>query len=410
MKRTFEFNDDKSNKFWSIEPNEKEFTVIFGKTGTSGQSQTKTFRNEELCQKEVRKLIAEKQKKGYVETAESFAAQKAIVAERLTAKVKTMNDNPLPKNYREVIAGKPKMTDELRAEGFSATVGAGDIYEVFVYVDAKGNPFLIRVWNNNGVWDYDLTINLSRCYPLFKYIFAWGRENRKGELINLAYYFAEYLLEKIGDYDEEKDGFYAEASDYYCRISLKTTNEESFLRLIKETAAAFCRLAEEHSGIEEDNFDNYKPKSFANLKEKELKEIPYADLTDNMLILMLSEALRDGADKFRKSRHTEEYGGENKDEMHNEFEGEFDEKADRNVSIRLDQQRKSLQLYTGKNCSGKVFFEFKLGDILPKCISMANEQGLDFQQEQLRWLNEAINLLPNLYRNKRVIIINVHEI
>ena len=67
MKRIFEFSDDKSNKFWSIETNGNEFTVTFGKTGTSGQSQTKSFDDEAACEKEAEKLIREKTKKGYVE-------------------------------------------------------------------------------------------------------------------------------------------------------------------------------------------------------------------------------------------------------------------------------------------------------------------------------------------------------
>ena len=67
MKRIFEFNDEKSSKFWSIELNGNEFTVIFGKTGTNGQSQTKQFSDETACQKEAEKLIREKTKKGYVE-------------------------------------------------------------------------------------------------------------------------------------------------------------------------------------------------------------------------------------------------------------------------------------------------------------------------------------------------------
>jgi hypothetical protein len=102
--------------------------------------------------------------------------------------------------------------------------------------------------------------------------------------------------------------------------------------------------------------------------------------------------------------------GEDKNEMHNEHEGVFDENVDRNVSVSLNQQRKSLQLFPGKNCSGKVFFEFKLGGILSKCIALANEQGIDFPQEQARWLNEAISLLPNIYKNKRGIVINVPAI
>ena len=67
MKRTFNFNDDKSSKFWSIESNGSEFTVNYGRIGTSGQTQTKSFGSDEECQKAVDKLIKEKTGKGYIE-------------------------------------------------------------------------------------------------------------------------------------------------------------------------------------------------------------------------------------------------------------------------------------------------------------------------------------------------------
>jgi predicted DNA-binding WGR domain protein len=67
MKRTFEFSDDKSNKFWDIETDGNEFTVTFGKIGTEGQSQTKSFADEDACNQAAEKLINEKTKKGYEE-------------------------------------------------------------------------------------------------------------------------------------------------------------------------------------------------------------------------------------------------------------------------------------------------------------------------------------------------------
>ncbi|MCL8312078.1 WGR domain-containing protein [Leptospira interrogans] len=61
------FRDDKSDKFWNIETSGNFFTVTYGKTGTAGTSQTKTFETEETCIKEARKLLSEKLKKGYIE-------------------------------------------------------------------------------------------------------------------------------------------------------------------------------------------------------------------------------------------------------------------------------------------------------------------------------------------------------
>jgi len=43
------------------------FTVRFGRIGTPGQSQTKTFADEAKAKREAQNMVAEKLKKGYVE-------------------------------------------------------------------------------------------------------------------------------------------------------------------------------------------------------------------------------------------------------------------------------------------------------------------------------------------------------
>jgi uncharacterized protein (TIGR02996 family) len=67
--RTFVYSDEKSHKFWSIDLVGTTFRVTFGKVGTAGQTQEKTFTDDAKAKKECEKLIAEKQKKGYVETS-----------------------------------------------------------------------------------------------------------------------------------------------------------------------------------------------------------------------------------------------------------------------------------------------------------------------------------------------------
>jgi uncharacterized protein (TIGR02996 family) len=66
--RTFIYTDSKSNKFWNIDLKTRSFTVNFGKVGTKGQTQTKKFSSEAAARKAHDKLVAEKLKKGYVET------------------------------------------------------------------------------------------------------------------------------------------------------------------------------------------------------------------------------------------------------------------------------------------------------------------------------------------------------
>jgi predicted DNA-binding WGR domain protein len=65
--RRFEFVGGSSRKFWEISVSGNSFTVRFGRIGTTGQSQTKSFANDTKARREADELIAEKVKKGYIE-------------------------------------------------------------------------------------------------------------------------------------------------------------------------------------------------------------------------------------------------------------------------------------------------------------------------------------------------------
>ncbi len=71
MTRHFEFVSGSSAKFWEISVHSTpsvSVTVRYGRIGTSGQSQTTAFASREAAQKHADRLIAQKLKKGYVET------------------------------------------------------------------------------------------------------------------------------------------------------------------------------------------------------------------------------------------------------------------------------------------------------------------------------------------------------
>src|SRR4051812_34885351 len=72
--RTFQFSDAKSHKFWNIDVQGNSFTVTYGKIGTAGQTQTKSFKDNAAAQAEADKLIKEKTKKGYQETTPKASA------------------------------------------------------------------------------------------------------------------------------------------------------------------------------------------------------------------------------------------------------------------------------------------------------------------------------------------------
>lgn len=101
MKHYLIFKDDKSDKFWQIEASGKSFTVTYGKMGSTGTSQTKTFANEQACLKEAEKLLAEKKKKGYhLESVPGKSMSKKIELSNhffsyLKDQIATINEKPI---------------------------------------------------------------------------------------------------------------------------------------------------------------------------------------------------------------------------------------------------------------------------------------------------------------------------
>jgi DNA ligase-1 len=65
--RHFEFVGGTSNKFWEISQDGNNLTTRWGRTGSAGQSKTKTFSNPQAASQAVATLIAEKTGEGYVE-------------------------------------------------------------------------------------------------------------------------------------------------------------------------------------------------------------------------------------------------------------------------------------------------------------------------------------------------------
>ncbi len=77
MKRYFEFTGadadrgtSNSAKFWEVDVEGPTVTVRFGKIGATGQTTVKDFDSDDAASAHAEKLIAEKTKKGYVETSE----------------------------------------------------------------------------------------------------------------------------------------------------------------------------------------------------------------------------------------------------------------------------------------------------------------------------------------------------
>ena len=69
MIRRFEFVGGSSAKFWEVGVSGANVTVRYGRIGTQGQSQTKSLGDAAAAERHAEKLIGEKIRKGYQETA-----------------------------------------------------------------------------------------------------------------------------------------------------------------------------------------------------------------------------------------------------------------------------------------------------------------------------------------------------
>ena len=72
--RRFEFSEGSSNKFWQVTVADHDLHITWGKIGTAGQTQTKSFASAAAAQQELSKLVSEKTKKGYAEVDGTAAA------------------------------------------------------------------------------------------------------------------------------------------------------------------------------------------------------------------------------------------------------------------------------------------------------------------------------------------------
>jgi uncharacterized protein (TIGR02996 family) len=81
--RTFEYSDATSHKFWNVETKGTALTVTYGRIGSAGQTQLKSFPDEAAARKEQEKLITEKVKKGYRETTPAARKEPTSLRESL---------------------------------------------------------------------------------------------------------------------------------------------------------------------------------------------------------------------------------------------------------------------------------------------------------------------------------------
>jgi uncharacterized protein (TIGR02996 family) len=92
LMRKFEFTDATSHKFWNIDLQGSKFTVHYGRIGTAGQTQEKSFPSPEAARKEHDKLVAEKVRKGYKETTPAEKTPASLEESLLNAIIEHPDD------------------------------------------------------------------------------------------------------------------------------------------------------------------------------------------------------------------------------------------------------------------------------------------------------------------------------
>ncbi|TDE09574.1 DUF6493 family protein [Dyadobacter psychrotolerans] len=159
MKKHLQYIDEKSDKFWEIETSDDSFTVTYGRNGTNGQSQTKTFIDAETCTLEAKKLIAKKIRKGYSQdgivalaTPNSQASKQSnlnAVLEEYTDLVKTGNFAGLLSFLENKSRGnEPELKKQIRkAKSYWLN-----------YVDLSEDNIFKKVLNGGSSWGRRATL------------------------------------------------------------------------------------------------------------------------------------------------------------------------------------------------------------------------------------------------------------
>ena len=152
--KSYIYQDEKSHKFWAVEQQGNELHINWGKVGTNGQSQIKSFADAAAAAKAELKLIAEKTKKGYVENASANVHIPPIT--KATPEVET---SPESKNQRPWLADDAviRLTDDINRFAFPHRSRPREIN----YLHKDGQIWQL-IANNTRAYD---PANNYRSYP-----------------------------------------------------------------------------------------------------------------------------------------------------------------------------------------------------------------------------------------------------
>lgn len=202
MKKHLKYIDGNSDKFWQIEVIENEFTVTYGKNGTSGVSQTKLFETNEKCMQTAEKLLAEKIKKGYSENGEVLITKTVI-----DSKGNKVDISEILNEYDLIISKKDS-----------------SLLLPFLIKNSKGNLEHIRkhIKKNKKYWLTYVDLSLESWYKkITNNNWHWGirGDDKIKEIITLS---------AIGTFDKTDILSFDEVKDY-----LEKANEPIVFEIIK---------------------------------------------------------------------------------------------------------------------------------------------------------------------------------
>ncbi len=87
IRRCFILQGGGHNKFWTVEVVDCHYLATFGRIGTQGQTQVKSYANQGLAVAMANKMMKEKLGKGYVETGNSYPGAAPSILLALTGGV-----------------------------------------------------------------------------------------------------------------------------------------------------------------------------------------------------------------------------------------------------------------------------------------------------------------------------------
>jgi predicted DNA-binding WGR domain protein/Leucine-rich repeat (LRR) protein len=221
MKNYFEYQDDKSSKFWEITIDGVTLKTRYGKIGTAGQTTEKTFANEAATQKEYNKLVKEKTSKGYIAVSNDnqevntstaivkpldFIKQNPTFGDSFSINEKDINDLEKKLGYKVPVFLKE----------FWLSFGARQYFNHIKKADDKTTTIKnLNIYSNHN----NLNINVYRFYEFFNGLFEEDQVGKnfekEKEYLNACFwiygvmnefvegklYFEFFYINALGDHD-----------------------------------------------------------------------------------------------------------------------------------------------------------------------------------------------------------------